>query len=145
MEGTRTFCQPDKSYCFEKNFLIFSWFENMFLKSRKHFSIRFEGFAVASNCERCLVLSSVFVQSCPRQSNRSCDFPCDRSGSNLPFPLPPPPYPPGSMPQLDDGVRHGFKVSRFPDFWPYWGVRAHSGVPLGVEFGPVTTFFLHIH
>ena len=29
--------------------------------------------------------------------------------------------PPGPMPQLEDGVRHRFKVSRFPDFWPYWG------------------------
>ena len=29
--------------------------------------------------------------------------------------------PPGPMPQPEDGVRHGFKVSRFPDFWPYWG------------------------
>ena len=25
------------------------------------------------------------------------------------------------MPQLEDAVRHGFTVSRFPDFWPYWG------------------------
>ena len=34
--------------------------------------------------------------------------------------------PPGPMPQLEDGVRHGFKVSRFPDFWPYLGGRAYS-------------------
>ena len=32
--------------CFEKNILIFSWFEKKFLKSRKHFSPCFEGFAV---------------------------------------------------------------------------------------------------
>ena len=31
--------------------------------------------------------------------------------------------PPGPMPQLEDGVRHGFRVSRFPDFWPYRGGR----------------------
>ena len=29
--------------------------------------------------------------------------------------------PPGPMPQLEDGVRHGFEVSRFPDFWPFFG------------------------
>ena len=34
--------------------------------------------------------------------------------------------PPGPMPQLEDGVRHGFKVSRFPDFWPFWGGQAYS-------------------
>ena len=28
---------------------------------------------------------------------------------------------PGPMPQLQGGVRHGFEVSRFPDFWPFWG------------------------
>ena len=31
---------------FRKNIPIFSWFENKFLKSRKHFSVSFEGFAV---------------------------------------------------------------------------------------------------
>ena len=34
--------------------------------------------------------------------------------------------PPGPMPQLEDGVRHGRKVSRFPDFWPYWGGDGHT-------------------
>ena len=34
--------------------------------------------------------------------------------------------PPGPMPQLEDGVRHGFKVSRFPDSWPHWGDGAYS-------------------
>ena len=29
--------------------------------------------------------------------------------------------PPGPMPQLEDGVRHGFEVSRFPDCWPFLG------------------------
>ena len=35
-----------KSSCFEKNFLIFSWFKNIFLKSRKYFFLNFEAFAV---------------------------------------------------------------------------------------------------
>ena len=56
--------------------------------------------------------------------------------------------PPGPMPQLEDGVRHGFKASRFPDFWPFWGGRAlyslrgsgSAGVPLGVEFGSLAAF-----
>ena len=26
-----------------------------------------------------------------------------------------------AMPQLEGGVRHGLKVSRFPGFWPSWG------------------------
>ena len=30
------------------------------------------------------------------------------------------------MPQLEDEVRHGFKVSRFPDFWPFGGDRHTS-------------------
>ena len=34
--------------------------------------------------------------------------------------------PPGPMPQLQGGVRHGFEVSRFSDFWPFWGGRAYS-------------------
>ena len=49
--------------------------------------------------------------------------------------------PPGSMPQLEGGVRHGLKVSRFPDFWPFGGTgilpKAALAVPggtLGVEF-----------
>ena len=29
--------------------------------------------------------------------------------------------PPGPMPQLQGGVRHGLEVSRFPDFWPFGG------------------------
>ena len=29
--------------------------------------------------------------------------------------------PPGPMPQLQGGMRHGFKVSRFPDSWPFQG------------------------
>ena len=46
------------------------------------------------------------------------------------------------MPQLEDGVRHGFKVSRFPDFWPYLGGRAYSPqgswhVPVLLEGGGV--------
>ena len=31
--------------------------------------------------------------------------------------------PPGPMPQLQGGVRHGLIVSRFPDFWLFWGGR----------------------
>ena len=62
--------------------------------------------------------------------------------------------PPGPMPQLQGGVRHGLEVSRFPDFWPFWGGRAYSLRPpwhvpggpwvwsLGL-FSPI--FFLHIH
>ena len=60
--------------------------------------------------------------------------------------------PPGLMPQLEDVVRHGFKVSRFPDFWPCWetgilpkGPWHVPGIPLGVEFGFLVSFFLHIH
>ena len=57
--------------------------------------------------------------------------------------------PPGPMPQLQGGVRHGFEVSRFPDFWPFWGMgilpRAALGcaeVTLGVEFrGSLAPFF----
>ena len=41
------------------------------------------------------------------------------------------------MPQLQGGVRHGFKVSRFPDFWPLWGGRACSlRPPWNVPGGP---------
>ena len=50
--------------------------------------------------------------------------------------------PPGPMPQLQGGVRHGLKVSRFPDFWPFGGTGilpkaalACAGGTLGVEFG----------
>ena len=50
--------------------------------------------------------------------------------------------PPGPMPQLQGGVRHGLEVSRIPDFWPFWGrtgilpkaVLACAGETLGVEF-----------
>ena len=34
--------------------------------------------------------------------------------------------PPGPMPQLQGGLRHGLEVSRFPDFWPFLGRRAYS-------------------
>ena len=62
--------------------------------------------------------------------------------------------PPGPMPQLQGGVRHGLEVSRFPDFWPFWGgmgilPKAALAVlggtwvwSLGL-FSPI--FFLHIH
>ena len=60
--------------------------------------------------------------------------------------------PPGLMPQLRDGVRHGFKVSRFPNFWLYWGMGILPkglwhvpGIPLGVKFGFSASFFSHIH
>ena len=57
--------------------------------------------------------------------------------------------PPGPMPQLEDGVRHGFEVSRFPDFWPRLGGWAYSlkgsgmcqGSLKGVEFGSLAPFF----
>ena len=61
--------------------------------------------------------------------------------------------PPGPMPQLKDGVRCGFKVSRFPDFWPYWGdgnnpyrAQACARVPERVwSLGLFSSvFFLHI-
>ena len=61
--------------------------------------------------------------------------------------------PPGSMPQQEDRVRHGLEVSRFPDFWLYWGggTKAYSlrvlgmcrGVPLCVEFGSLAAFSPH--
>ena len=62
--------------------------------------------------------------------------------------------PPGSMPQLEDGVRHGLEVSRFPDFWLYWGGGGDTGilpkgpwhvqrVTLGVEFGSLAAFSPH--
>ena len=35
---------------------------------------------------------------------------------------------PGPMPQLEDGVRHEFEVSRFPDFWPYLGGGGRTGI-----------------
>ena len=41
--------------------------------------------------------------------------------------------PPGPMPQLEDGVGHGLKVSRFPDFWPLWG-DGHT--PTGLRHVP---------
>ena len=45
--------------------------------------------------------------------------------------------PPGPMPQLQGGVRHGLEVSRFPDFWPFWGGRAYSlRPPWHVPGGP---------
>ena len=31
-------------------------------------------------------------------------------------------WPPGPMPQLQGGVRHGLEVSRFPNFWPLGGM-----------------------
>ena len=34
--------------------------------------------------------------------------------------------PPGPMPQLENGVRHGLEVSRSPDFLPHWG---GNGIP----------------
>ena len=54
----------------------------------------------------------------------------------------------GPMPQLEDGVRHGFKVSRFPDFWPFFLGGAYSlkgsdmcqGFLKGVEFGSLAPF-----
>ena len=56
--------------------------------------------------------------------------------------------PPGLMPQLEDGARHGFEISRFSDFWPHWGdgdtpqgSPACAGVPLVVEFGSLAAFF----
>ena len=51
--------------------------------------------------------------------------------------------PPGPMPQLQGGVRHGLEVSRFPDFWPFLlggtgilpkAALACAGGTLGVEF-----------
>ena len=58
--------------------------------------------------------------------------------------------PPEPLSQIKDGVRHGFKVSRFPDFWPYWE-DGHAPlesltcarVPLGMEFGSYPLFSLH--
>ena len=63
--------------------------------------------------------------------------------------------PPGPMPQLEDGVRHGFKVSRFPDFWPFWGggwmgilSKGLRDVPGFLKGGRVWSFlapfFLHL-
>ena len=58
---------------------------------------------------------------------------------------------PGPMPQLEDGVRHGFEVSRFPESWPPWGMsipsRVAQHVPgaLGCGVWPLSPFFLHIH
>ena len=55
--------------------------------------------------------------------------------------------PPGPMPQLKDGVRHGFEVSRFPDFLAVLGDILPKGpwhvlgIPLGVEFGFLASFF----
>ena len=34
--------------------------------------------------------------------------------------------PPGAHASARRWVRHGFKVSRFPDFWPYWGGDGHT-------------------
>ena len=49
MERTRKIFYLDKSSCFEKDFLIICWVENMFLKSGKDFSISFEAFAVITS------------------------------------------------------------------------------------------------
>ena len=61
--------------------------------------------------------------------------------------------PPGPMPQLRGGMRHGLGVSGFPDFWPFGGTGilpraalAVLGRTLGVEFRAFWSyFFLHIH
>ena len=47
-KGQENFSQWAYFSCFERNILIFSWFENIFLESRKFFSMSFEGFAVFS-------------------------------------------------------------------------------------------------
>ena len=44
--------------------------------------------------------------------------------------------PPGPMPQLQGGVRHGLEVSRFPDFWPFWGTGIRPKATLAVPGGP---------
>ena len=57
------------------------------------------------------------------------------------------------MPQLQDGVRHGFEVSRFPIFGHFGGMGilpkaslVVQGGTLGVEFKAFSSiFFLHIH
>ena len=43
--GQENFSQWVYFSCFKKNILIFSWFENVFLKWRKYFSISVEAFA----------------------------------------------------------------------------------------------------
>ena len=59
--------------------------------------------------------------------------------------------PPGPMPQLEDGVRHGFEVSRLPDFWPLWGdgilpngLRRVPGFPKGSGIWLLASFFLRL-
>ena len=44
--------------------------------------------------------------------------------------------PPGPMPQLQGGVRHGLEVSRFPDFWLFWGMGILPKAALEVLGGP---------
>ena len=41
--------------------------------------------------------------------------------------------PPGPMSQLEDGVRHGFEVSRFPDFWPFFFGGGTGMLPTGLR------------
>ena len=43
--------------------------------------------------------------------------------------------PPGPLPQLKDGVRHGFEVSRFHDLWPFWGMGTGM-LPTGLRYVP---------
>ena len=41
-----------------------------------------------------------------------------------------------AMPQLEDGVRHGFEVSRFPDFWPFFFWGGTGILPTGLRHVP---------
>ena len=43
-KGEENFSQWDKSVCFQKLFLLFSWFKNIFLISRKIFLNKFKDF-----------------------------------------------------------------------------------------------------
>ena len=60
--------------------------------------------------------------------------------------------PPGSTPQLEDGVRHGLKYQDSLIFGRIGGAGILPkgpwhvpGIPLGVEFGSLATLFLSIH
>ena len=44
--------------------------------------------------------------------------------------------PPGPMPHLQGGVRHGLEVSRFPDFWLFWGMGILPKATLACAGGP---------